>query len=236
MPVKHALLALLADRDLTGYELKIRFERALGEFWQLNSGQVYSTLERLRQCGLVQRYAADGAVERTRYALTARGRRQLDHWLVAPAPRLRPVRDPMYVKVVFSSPERTPALLAAFNGEARRYGEALEVLTALVAREPMSFAGRTRWLAAEAVRLSYEAQLKWIDSVRRVLATHAAEAAAVAARPRTRRGHPVRGAHPLTRVAERAVSERTAAAERAASPTPAIDRRPTSDGIADRRS
>ena len=45
MPVKHALLALLAERDLTGYELKLRFERVLGEFWQLNSGQVYSTLE-----------------------------------------------------------------------------------------------------------------------------------------------------------------------------------------------
>ena len=41
MPVKHALLALLAQRDLTGYELKLRFERTLGDFWQLNSGQVY---------------------------------------------------------------------------------------------------------------------------------------------------------------------------------------------------
>lgn len=175
MPVKHALLALLAERDLTGYELKVRFERAVGEFWQLNSGQVYSTLERLRRCGLVQRRAEDGAVERTRYALTARGRQQLERWLVSPLPRLRPVRDPLYVKVVFSTPERTAALLATFTGEARRYGEALETLGALVAREPMSFTGRTRWLAAEAVRLSYEAQLKWIETVRRMLAVHAVE-------------------------------------------------------------
>src|SRR5258706_11486481 len=61
MPVKHALLALLAERDLTGYELKLRFERVLGEFWQLNSGQVYSTLERLRRAGLVARRRPESA-------------------------------------------------------------------------------------------------------------------------------------------------------------------------------
>jgi len=62
MPVKHALLALLAQRDLTGYELKVRFERALGDFWQLNSGQVYSTLERLRRAGMVTRQKEAGSV------------------------------------------------------------------------------------------------------------------------------------------------------------------------------
>ncbi len=61
MPVKHALLALLAERDLTGYEVKLRFERVLGEFWQLNSGQVYSTLERLRRAGMVSRRSPEAA-------------------------------------------------------------------------------------------------------------------------------------------------------------------------------
>ncbi len=196
MPVKHALLALLAERDLTGYELKVRFERAVGEFWQLNSGQVYSTLERLRRCGLVQRRAEEGPIDRTRYALTARGRQQLEHWLVSPLPRLRPVRDPLFVKVVFSTPQLVAALLATFTGEARRYNEALETLAALVAREPMSFTGRTRWLAAEAVRLSYEAQLKWIETVRRMLAAHAAEPAAT---ERARPSRPLRPAHPVSR-------------------------------------
>ena len=196
MPVKHALLALLAERDLTGYELKVRFERAVGEFWQLNSGQVYSTLERLRRCGLVQRRSEEGSVERARYALTARGRQQLDHWLVTPLPRLRPVRDPLYVKIVFSTPRLLTALLATFTGEARRYHEALETLAALVAREPMSFTGRTRWLAAEAARLSYEAQLKWIETVRRMLAVHADEPVGG---ERSRPARPIRAAHAAAR-------------------------------------
>jgi len=176
MPVKHALLALLAQRDLTGYELKIRFERALGDFWQLNSGQVYSTLERLRRDGCIARQRETGPVERSRYTLLPRGRRQLERWIGAPTPRLRPVRDPLYVKLVFTPPEETAALLGSFNAEMRRYGDAVETLADLVAREPLSPTGRARWLVAEAARLQYEAQLRWLATVRRVLAAPGATA------------------------------------------------------------
>ncbi len=131
MPVKHALLALLAQRDLTGYELKLRFERTLGDFWQLNSGQVYSTLERLRRDGCVARQKEPGAVERSRYTLLPRGRRQLERWIGAPTPRLRPIRDPLYVKLIFTPPEETAALLGSFNAEMRRYGDAVETLADL---------------------------------------------------------------------------------------------------------
>ncbi len=176
MPVKHALLALLAQRELTGYELKLRFERTLGDFWQLNSGQVYSTLERLRRDGCIARQKETGTVERSRYTLLPRGRRQLERWIGAPTPRLRPVRDPLYVKLVFTPPEATPALLGSFNAEMRRYGDAVETLAALVAREPLSPTGRARWLVAEAARLQYEAQLRWLATVRRVLAAPGATA------------------------------------------------------------
>jgi DNA-binding PadR family transcriptional regulator len=180
MPVKHALLALLAERDLTGYELKLRFERVLGDFWQLNSGQVYSTLDRLRREGFVARRhespdvaGTDGAetpLDRAAFALRPRGRAALDEWLTAPVARLRPLRDPLFVKLAFSGPEQLPALLRTFAHEARRYGEATETLRALVAREPMSHGGRVRWLVAEATRLAYQAQLDWIACVQRTLA------------------------------------------------------------------
>jgi DNA-binding PadR family transcriptional regulator len=177
MPVKHGLLALLASRDLTGYELKVRFERVLGDFWQLNSGQVYSTLERLRRAGMVQRRAdapsESPAIERARYTILPRGQRTLERWLADPVPRLRPIRDPLFVKLVFTPPERLGSLLLGLGGETRRYADAVETLTALVARQPMSHAGRTRWLVAEAARLQYRAQLEWLESVRRMLATPA---------------------------------------------------------------
>jgi len=176
MPVKHALLALLTERDLTGYELKLRFERVLGEFWQLNSGQVYSTLTRLRRAGMVARRKASGSAdaeatagERATFTLLPRGRRALAEWLASPVARLRPVRDPLFVKLAFSGPDQVSVLLQAFAHEQRRYAEAAETLRALVAREPMSHGGRVRWLVAEATRLSYEAQLAWLASVERTL-------------------------------------------------------------------
>jgi len=164
MPVKHARLALLAERDLTGYELKLRFERVLGEFWQLNSGQVYSTLERMRRAGMVARrsdHSLGSAVRaanataatatdiaRAAFSIRPRGRHALEQWLAAPVARLRPVRDPLFVKLAFSGPEHVPLMLRTFAHETRRYREAAETLRALVAREPMSHSGRVRWLVA----------------------------------------------------------------------------------------
>ena len=192
MPVKHALLALLAERDLTGYELKLRFERVLGEFWQLNSGQVYSTLDRLRRAGMVARcspqgstsavHEADGGAAnaadidpaRAAFSIRPRGRHALEQWLAAPVGRLRPVRDPLFVKLAFSRPEHVPVMLRTFAQETRRYREATETLQALVARAPMSHSGRVRWLVAEAARLTYEAQLGWLDCVQRTLGQHPA--------------------------------------------------------------
>jgi DNA-binding PadR family transcriptional regulator len=183
MPVKHALLALLAERDLTGYELKLRFERVLGEFWQLNSGQVYSTLERLRRAGMVTRCiperlpphgtppTAGSGTEDTRaaYSIRPRGRHALEQWMAAPLGRLRPVRDPLYVKLALCAPEQMASVLRTLAHETRRYREATETLRALVAREPMSHGGRVRWLVAEAARRTYEAQLEWLDCAQRTL-------------------------------------------------------------------
>ena len=202
MPVKHALLALLAERDLTGYELKLRFERVLGEFWQLNSGQVYSTLERLRREGFVARRAApadtthpDDDTARAAFTLRPRGRVALEEWLAAPVARLRPIRDPLFVKLAFSGPEHLPALLRAFGHEARRYGEATETLRALVAREPMSHGGRVRWLVAEATRLAYQAQLDWLACVQRTLGRESALSAPRPPRPLRRSPAPLAERH-----------------------------------------
>lgn len=208
MPVKHALLALLVERDLTGYELKLRFERVLGEFWQLNSGQVYSTLERMRRAGMVARRSdhnlasagrevdvaaatgTDTDVARAAFSIRPRGRHALEEWLAAPVARLRPVRDPLFVKLAFSGPEHVALMLRTLAHETRRYREAAETLRALVAREPMSHSGRVRWLVAEAARLTYEAQLGWLDCVQRTLGREASASRRADPRPLRSAAHP----------------------------------------------
>ena len=53
MSIKHALLGLLANGPLHGYDLKAAYEQELVPESHLNYGQVYTTLERLSRDGLV---------------------------------------------------------------------------------------------------------------------------------------------------------------------------------------
>ncbi|MGH7856156.1 MAG: PadR family transcriptional regulator, partial [Candidatus Binatia bacterium] len=54
MSVKYALLGILAEKERHGYDLKEAFEERVGEFWALNFGQIYSTLDRLEADGMVE--------------------------------------------------------------------------------------------------------------------------------------------------------------------------------------
>ncbi len=63
MSVKQALLALLEQEPMYGYQLRTEFEASTGATWPLNVGQVYSTLSRLERDGLVAaRRPAQGGV------------------------------------------------------------------------------------------------------------------------------------------------------------------------------
>ena len=54
MSVRQALLALLEQGPMYGYQLRTEFERRTGATWPLNVGQVYTTLTRLERDGLVE--------------------------------------------------------------------------------------------------------------------------------------------------------------------------------------
>src|SRR5438552_15214677 len=84
--VQNALLALLAQRPRHGYELRDLFEAALGGHWELNSGQIYSSLERLARDGLVVEVGIekDGGPEKRLWTLTAEGKKELANWFAKP--------------------------------------------------------------------------------------------------------------------------------------------------------
>ena len=60
MSVKQALLALLEQGPMYGYQLRTEFEQRTGSTWPLNVGQVYTTLARLERDGLVEQLERDG--------------------------------------------------------------------------------------------------------------------------------------------------------------------------------
>ena len=54
MSIRQAMLAILEQGPMYGYQLRAEFEQRTGETWPLNIGQVYTTLTRLERDGLVE--------------------------------------------------------------------------------------------------------------------------------------------------------------------------------------
>ncbi len=103
MSVKYAMLGILAKKDLHGYELKSSFDEKVGEFWSLNYGQIYTTLDRLEKEDLVthDRQTQDKRPDRKIYSITRKGRKELDEWLSTPVSRVRALRDEFFIKLAF---------------------------------------------------------------------------------------------------------------------------------------
>ena len=105
MSVKQALLALLEQGPMYGYQLRAEFEQRTGATWPLNVGQVYTTLARLERDGLVEQVAAsatpdgDGHVV---YRVTDHGRAEVSEWFTTPVPRTQPPRDELAIKLALA--------------------------------------------------------------------------------------------------------------------------------------
>jgi DNA-binding PadR family transcriptional regulator len=136
----------------------------LGGTWEVNIGQVYTTLQRLERDGLVHPVGERGDRGKLQYEISAAGRQALDHWLAAPDRGPQQLHEDIYVKLLLAT--------RLANGE----------LTPLLARQKRAYLQRLRDLGslehsarrdgrrdlARLVRgalLHAEADLKWIDEL-----------------------------------------------------------------------
>ncbi len=70
-----AILGLLKERSMHGYQLSKRLTDSLGGFWRVSYGSLYPTLRRLEQQGAVERVFAEQEVGRRKnvYRITEKG-------------------------------------------------------------------------------------------------------------------------------------------------------------------
>ena len=103
MSLKFALLGLLAESPKYGYEIKRRFEGALGNVWSVSYGQLYPTLRRLSEQGWVTKKTEPGkkAAEKNIYSITEKGRKKLDEWLLKPLRSTYRVKDEFTLRFLF---------------------------------------------------------------------------------------------------------------------------------------
>ena len=95
-------MALLAEGEKYGAQLRTEFETRTGGTWPLNVGQVYTTLDRLVRDGLVEQVGEPDAEGRIAYRLTAAGRDELTTWWTTPVDRKTTPRDEVTIKLALA--------------------------------------------------------------------------------------------------------------------------------------
>lgn len=107
MSIRQAMLAILEQGPMYGYQLRAEFEQRTGETWPLNIGQVYTTLTRLERDGLVEVVDHGGADDdqsdrQVSYRATEAGRSEVSEWFATPVPRSQPPRDELAIKLAIA--------------------------------------------------------------------------------------------------------------------------------------
>lgn len=95
----YALLARLARKPHSGYELLQALKRPIGFFWQARQSQIYPELKRLEVLGLVtfEVIEQQNRPDKKVYTITESGQEALQRWAVAPT-EPEPSRNELLLK------------------------------------------------------------------------------------------------------------------------------------------
>src|SRR5918999_5395440 len=73
-----AILGLLKERAMHGYELRKQLAQRLGFFWSVSFGSIYPTLRRLERRGLIEKFSNEDSASRRKqtFRITEEGERE----------------------------------------------------------------------------------------------------------------------------------------------------------------
>lgn len=167
MSIKYAMLGILAEKDLHGYELKSSFDEKVGDFWSLNYGQIYSTLDRLEKEDLVahDRQAQERRPDRKIYRITPKGREELREWLTTPVNKVRALRDEFFIKLVFMDKNNPAPILELIEKQKALYLKQMSLLTkqkVSMKTKTIDLDSLTTELLMDAGLFHAEADIKWL--------------------------------------------------------------------------
>jgi len=161
--VRQHLIALLAKEPAHGYELKLALEQTFGEAYPSpNIGQVYVTLKRLEQDGLVRSQDVEQTARPNKrvYELTSAGREALRAWVDEPSDGPR-VRDDFFTKLVLAPLAGLAGRMELITKQRRHYLGIMRNLTELAAESERADAPAR--LLIEGAILHLQADLDWLD-------------------------------------------------------------------------
>ena len=174
MSIRQAMLAILEQGPMYGYQLRAEFEQRTGETWPLNIGQVYTTLTRLERDGLVEVVELGGAdthqagTERhVSYRATEAGRSEVSEWFATPVPRSQPPRDELAIKLAIAVTLPTIDVAGIIQRQRTATMSALQDYTRLKrsgrAASPDAPEDLAWSLVLDALVFDAEAEIRWLD-------------------------------------------------------------------------
>jgi DNA-binding PadR family transcriptional regulator len=166
MSVRYAVLGLISQKPRHGYETRLAFESLVGgdENWEVKPAQIYTTLERLEEAGLVTRSSDLGEGEepsRRIYQITPQGEQALSKWFSAGI-ATEHQRDEFFIKLMVGliSGRANPARLI----QVQRTLLFQELHAATVQREVYDPATEiAQILLLDKTIMHLEADLRWLD-------------------------------------------------------------------------
>ena len=105
MSLAHAILGLLQQKEMTGYDLKTScFDQCIAHLWPADQAQIYRTLDKLVEQGWISCTVKiqHDRPNRKVYSVTESGKAELIRWLQCHQP-LPTVREPLLVQLFFAA-------------------------------------------------------------------------------------------------------------------------------------
>lgn len=167
--MRELFLTLLSGEAAYGYELRQTLEHEFGDLLPaLNAGQIYTTLARLERDGLITGTAVAGDARGKRvYALTETGRTELQAWIESPVRGTR-LKEEFFMKFVLVTASGLAGPQMLLEQQRREYLQSLRDLDGLLATRAN---GATAELLVEGAILHLQADIEWLELIKRRLVT-----------------------------------------------------------------
>lgn len=127
--LKYILLGFLNYQPMTGYDLKRLIDNTTAHFWHAYHSQIYTTLRKMEQDGLVVSVLddSDEKLERRIYEITDQGQTLLKQWLEHSLTELPSIKDDLLVRLFFSGTKDSSGVLDELKLQRQLHRQKLQI-------------------------------------------------------------------------------------------------------------
>jgi PadR family transcriptional regulator, regulatory protein AphA len=172
--IRYILLGYLKYYPMSGYDLKLNLEHSISHFWHAHHSQIYTTMRKLEEEGLVTSkiHPQEGAPDRRVYSITEAGKEEVNRWLDKPMKQASPIKEEFMVRLFFSSGRESQEVTAELIMQRKLHEERLQVYKALehhlnceIKKEyPVNDRDVKFWLFTLKMGLNFETMyIQWIN-------------------------------------------------------------------------